>query len=250
MPPLVTLHRTDKAFANGTRALSGIDLTVEAGEFVSLLGPSGCGKSTLLRLVAGLTEPNGGELRRDRALTVAGGIGYVFQDPTLLPWASVAENVWLPLRLAGESRRQAAGRIGEALARVGLDGFAAARPHELSGGMRMRVSIARALVTEPRLLLLDEPFAALDEITRTRLCDDLRRLWERQPLTVLFVTHAVAEAVFLSSRVVVMTARPGRIYHECPIPLVTPRAADVRNTVAFVDLCRELSGGLSAAMAA
>ncbi|WP_223291611.1 ABC transporter ATP-binding protein [Defluviicoccus vanus] len=200
MAALLTLQQVDKRFATGNLALSGINIRVNAGEFLSLIGPSGCGKSTLLRLVAGLTQATGGQLGRDPALDASGGIGYVFQEPTLLPWATVANNVWLPLRLAGLPRAAAADRVAETLSMVGLDSVAAARPPQLSGGMRMRVSIARALVTRPRLLLLDEPFAALDEITRMRLTDDLHHLWRRAQLTVMFVTHNVFEACYLSTR--------------------------------------------------
>lgn len=249
MASLLTLQQVDKRFATGTLALSGINLRIDAGEFLSLIGPSGCGKSTLLRLVAGLTQATGGRLSREPALDASGGIGYVFQEPTLLPWATVADNVWLPLRLAGLPRATAADRVAETLSMVSLDSVAAARPHQLSGGMRMRVSIARALVTRPRLLLLDEPFAALDEITRMRLTDDLHHLWRRAQLTVMFVTHNVFEACYLSTRVITMAARPGRIHADQPIALPQPRAAALRTSAAFLDLCREASERLAAAMA-
>jgi NitT/TauT family transport system ATP-binding protein len=247
--PLVTLDHVDKIFANGTRALQAVDLSIAAGEFVSLLGPSGCGKSTALRLIAGLTEPSRGTIAWQDAKAKQGGIGFVFQEPTLLPWATVFDNIHLPLRLAGESKGAAKPRIEEAIELVGLGGFAAAYPRELSGGMRMRVSIARALVTRPRLLLLDEPFAALDEITRFKLNDDLLALHARQGWTVVFVTHSTFESVFLSSRVVVMTPRPGRIAAELPIDLPYPRRAALRTELAYVEQCRLLSDLLARAMA-
>jgi NitT/TauT family transport system ATP-binding protein len=250
MSPLLTLSGVSKAFDNGRLALADIDLQVDAGSFVSLVGPSGCGKSTLLRLVAGLVPMSGGTLARDPALNAAGGIGYVFQDPTLMPWATVADNVWLPLRLQGHTYRDVADRVDDALERVGLSDFANARPRQLSGGMRMRVSIARALATRPKLLLLDEPFAALDEITRLRLNDDLHALWRSERLTVIFVTHNVVEAAFLSTRVVTMTARPGRIYNERSIVLPDERPPTLRTKASSVGLCREISDQFAAAMAA
>ena len=212
--PVVALKRVGKTFANGVVALARLDLDVRSGEFVSLLGPSGCGKSTALRIVAGLSEPTSGtvEWLEAEAARAAGPrrIGFVFQEPTLMPWATVAANVRLPLKLAGlEPSAQA--RVDAALARVGLSGFAQSYPRELSGGMKMRTSIARALVTEPTLLLMDEPFAALDEITRFRLNNDLLALWQSLGKTVVFVTHSVFESVYLSQRVIVMTSRPGRI---------------------------------------
>ncbi len=213
--PLVDLAHVSKTYSNGVEALSGLELAVEEGEFVTLIGPSGCGKSTVLRLIAALDAPSAG------SVSWPGGrpdLGYVFQEPTLMPWASVFDNIWLPLRLAGQSRRQAEAAISEAMELVGLADFARARPDELSGGMKMRVSIARALVTRPRLLLMDEPFAALDEITRFRLNDELLALKQRLGFTVVFVTHSVFEAVYLSSRIVVMTPRPGRIAGEFSIP--------------------------------
>jgi len=202
--PLLSLSGVVKRYANGQLALDGLDLTVGAGEFVSLVGPSGCGKSTALRLMAGLETPSTGKLRRRGGEMPA--LGFVFQDPTLMPWARVADNVFLPLRLAGQSRDEAAAAVHEALERVGLAQRADAWPRELSGGMRMRVSIARALVTRPQLLLMDEPFAALDEISRQRLDDDLLALWREQQFAVVFVTHSVDEAVYLSERVLVMAA--------------------------------------------
>src|SRR5262245_30894373 len=223
--PVVALHDVGKVYANGIVALDGLDLDVRAGEFLSLLGPSGCGKSTALRLIAGLSAPSRGSLtwpqgpmQRDGR-----GIGFVFQEPTLMPWATAFGNVYLPLRLAGIARDKAALDVTEALAGVGLADASDVYPRELSGGMKMRVSIARALVTRPELLLMDEPFAALDEITRFRLNDDLLALWQSLGKTVVFVTHSVFESVYLSSRIVVMTPRPGRVFAELAIDAPYPR---------------------------
>src|SRR5580693_6311520 len=187
MPPLLSLEGVRKVFRNGTLALDRVDLAIEKGAFVSLLGPSGCGKSTLLRIIAGLVEPSAGTIEGRDAL--AGRMGFVFQEPTLMPWATVWDNVYLPLRLSGSSRSAVVGRVGDMIESVGLAGFESVYPRELSGGMRMRVSIARALVTRPQLLLLDEPFAALDEMTRFKLNNDLLRLWAKGSFTVIFVTH-------------------------------------------------------------
>ena len=245
--PLVSLAGVRKVFRNGTVALDGVDLTVAKGSFLSILGPSGCGKSTLLRIIAGLSDPSGGSIRGADAL--AGRIGFVFQEPTLMPWASVWENVYLPLRLAGHSRGAVAARIAETLAEVGLEGFEGAYPRELSGGMKMRVSIARALVTDPALLLLDEPFAALDEITRFKLNEDILRLWQQRHWTVIFVTHSVFESAFLSSRVVVMAPRPGRVVAEVPVDLPYPREPALRTAPEYAEFCRGLSRRLQEAMA-
>src|SRR5579863_2019480 len=245
--PLLSLSGIGKTFRNGTRALDGVDLDVEEGAFVSLLGPSGCGKSTLLRIIAGLTDPNSGIVRGREALS--GQIGFVFQEPTLMPWATVEDNVYLPLRLHDLPRAEVAERIGATLEALGLKGFEHAYPRELSGGMRMRVSIARALVTSPRLLLLDEPFAALDEITRFRLNEDLLWLWQQHRWTVIFVTHSVFESVFLANRVVVMSPRPGRVAADFPIGLPYPRIASLRTAPEYTDLCRAVSGSLAEAMA-
>jgi NitT/TauT family transport system ATP-binding protein len=201
-------------------ALHDVSLSIRPGDFVALLGPSGCGKSTLLRLIAGLDQPDSGFLAWEQGhAPKPGDIGFVFQDATLLPWASAAENVLLPLRLKGIPRETATPEVHAALHSVGLDGFEAARPRQLSGGMRMRVSIARALVTRPRILLMDEPFAALDEFTRHKLQEDLLSLWQDLRCTVVFVTHSIYEAAFLARRVVLMTPRPGRIDHEIASPL-------------------------------
>ncbi len=207
---MLRLERAGRRFANGTIALRDVSLRIRDGDFIALLGPSGCGKSTLLRLIAGLDEPDSGEIVRDGI--VQSEIGFVFQDATLLPWATALDNVSLPLRLRG--RRDVGDAARSALARVGLAGFEGARPRELSGGMRMRVSIARSLVAQPRLLLMDEPFAALDEFTRHALQADLRQLWASAGCSVVFVTHSIYEAAYLARRIVVMSPRPGRIVAE------------------------------------
>ena len=229
--PAVEVLSAEKTYPNGTQALLPVDLTIEEGEFVTLLGPSGCGKSTLLKMVAGLLEPTDGRLhlwRKPVAQLDESGkkMAFVFQSPTLMPWASVQTNVRLPLDLAGVPRAEADARETEALALVGLSKFANALPRALSGGMQMRVSIARGLVTQPDLLLMDEPFGALDEITRHKLDADLLDLWRKKKLTVIFVTHSIHEAVFLSSRVVMMAARPGRVVEEFCIDAPYPRTAD------------------------
>ena len=245
--PIVEVAGIGKTFRNGTVALAGIDLRVAPGAFLSLLGPSGCGKSTLLRLIAGLAPPSEGRIALSGVAT--GKIGFAFQEPTLMPWASVWDNVYLPLRLMGVARAAAAPKIEATLAAVGLDAFAKTYPRELSGGMKMRVSIARALVTDPQLLLLDEPFAALDEITRFKLNEDLLALWQSQRWTVIFVTHSVFESVFLSNRIVVMTKRPGRIAAEMPIDLAYPREAALRTASDYTQLCAKLSAILAKAAA-
>jgi NitT/TauT family transport system ATP-binding protein len=245
----VSAEGIDKVFPNGVRALQRIDLVVRNGEFVTLLGPSGCGKSTLLRILAGLTSPSAGQLRRDGGGGPARPLAFVFQQPTLMPWASVTANVRLPLDLAGTDRAQAQARVRDALALVGLSGFEAAYPRELSGGMQMRTSIARALVTEPGLLLMDEPFGALDEITRARLDRDVRDLWSRQRLTVVFVTHSIYEAVFLSTRVLVLSARPGRVVGEVAIDEPHPRTGAFRTSERHAQWCRRLSELLAAGSA-
>ena len=240
---IVRMSAVSKTFANGTVALSGLDLAVREHEFVGVVGPSGCGKSTALRLIAGLATASAGAVAKTRR-----PIGFVFQEPTLMPWATVFDNVRLPLGLAGRPAADSRAKIDETLAMVGLDGFSGAYPRELSGGMKMRVSIARALVTEPSLLLLDEPFAALDEITRMRLNDDLLALWRAQRWTVVFVTHSVFESVYLSSRVLVMTARPGRIVAEIAIPRPYPRDTGFRMSEDYNGYCRAVSARLSEAM--
>ena len=248
MSTLVEVKGVGKTFANGTQALAGMSLAVQAGEFLSLLGPSGCGKSTVLRMIAGLAEPTGGVIQRHLGERAANDIGFVFQEPTLMPWATVFDNVLLPLKLQGIARAAAQPRVEEALALVGLAGFAKSYPRELSGGMKMRVSIARALITRPRLLLMDEPFAALDEITRMKLNDDLLRLWAEFKLTIVFVTHSVYESVYLSSRVVVMAARPGRVVADEPIAQPYPRSEEFRLSPEYAQACRRVSQALHGAV--
>ena len=245
---IVRLERVGKTFENGTVALAGVDLAVARGEFLSLLGPSGCGKSTILRLIAGLDTPTTGTLAWDGARQRQ-EVGFVFQEPTLMPWARVFENVWLPLRLAGTSRREAEGRVMDALTSVGLQDFHRAYPRELSGGMKMRVSIARALATDPKLLLMDEPFAALDEITRFRLNDDLLRLWAEKGWTVVFVTHSVFESVYLSTRIAVMSGRPGRIVDEVRVDEPFPRSDAFRTSPQYGATAQRTSAALHDAMA-
>jgi NitT/TauT family transport system ATP-binding protein len=244
----VRLRGVTKVYDNGVTALGPLDLDVARGEFVSLLGPSGCGKSTALRLIAGLGAPSSGTVDVSHPANQADGrhpIGFVFQEPTLMPWASVRENVRLPLKLAHMPASEADDRIGDALAQVGLTEFADAFPRELSGGMKMRVSLARALVTDPDILLMDEPFAALDEITRFRLNNDLLALWRGLHKIVIFVTHSVFESVYLSQRVIVMTARPGRISSEFRIDTPEPRGEDFRTSAEYAAYCREVSNALA-----
>jgi NitT/TauT family transport system ATP-binding protein len=248
------LRAVGKCFASGVTALDGIDLDIHRGEFLSLLGPSGCGKSTLLRIIAGLSEPSSGIrrlwLETDRAGHIpAGRIGFVFQDPTLMPWSTVVDNVLLPFRLAGRIGPGERERASAEIQSVGLAGFERAYPRQLSGGMRMRVSIARALVTDPDLLLLDEPFAALDEITRMGLNDDLMRLWESRRPTVVFVTHSVFESVYLSTRIAIMTPRPGHIVAELPVELPQPRERALRTSPRYTALCASVSEQLVRGMA-
>jgi NitT/TauT family transport system ATP-binding protein len=254
-PPIVALKGVAKTFANGTLALDGLDLAVRPGEFVSLLGPSGCGKSTALRLIAGLSEPSRGDITwggapRSAPTPHGRDIGFVFQEPTLMPWATVERNVALPLRLRGMPAGAAAPRVTAALARVGLASFGAAYPRELSGGMKMRASIARALVTDASLLLMDEPFAALDEITRFMLNNDLLEVWQALAKTIVFVTHSVFESVYLSSRIVVMAPRPGRVAAEIAIDAPYPRSESFRTSAEYAGYCRLVSEALGKAMAA
>jgi NitT/TauT family transport system ATP-binding protein len=249
-PPLVSLRGVTKVFSNGTVALQDLSLDIAEGEFMSLLGPSGCGKSTALRIIAGLGEPTSGAVDWSDGSDARHEVGFVFQEPTLMPWATVFGNVWLPLRLRGVTKNAARDPVMEALAMVGLEGFADSYPRELSGGMKMRVSIARALITRPKLLLMDEPFAALDEITRFRLNNDLLRLWESFGWTVIFVTHSVFESVYLSERVVVMAARPGRVFREVAIDAPYPRDDAFRTSAVYAEHCRRASAALHDAMAA
>jgi len=247
--PAVEALSVEKTYPNGTRALLPVNLTVREGEFVTLLGPSGCGKSTLLKMVAGLLGPSDGRLllwRKPVGEVESTGprLSFVFQEATHMPWASVMGNVRLPLDLAGVPRAQSEPRVRAALELVGLSAFERQRPRELSGGMQMRVSIARGLVTEPTLLLMDEPFGALDEITRNRLDAELLDLWRSKKLTVLFVTHSIHEAVYLSQRVIVMAARPGRIVEEVLIDEPYPRGPDFRVSQAFSQHAKRLQDSL------
>jgi NitT/TauT family transport system ATP-binding protein len=246
----VELIDVAKSYSGGALAVDGLSAALMEGEFVTLLGPSGCGKSTALRLIAGLTAPTRGVVRRtwDGEPEAGRNIGCVFQDATLLPWASVWKNVYLPLRLAGVARAAAQPRVDEALALVGLTDFARSYPRQLSGGMKMRAAVARAIVTQPRLMLLDEPLGALDEITRQRLNDDLLGLWRTRRWTALFITHSVFEAVYLSTRVLVMSPRPGRIVADVPIDLSEVRTPEMRISGRYVELCRAVSAALQLAM--
>jgi NitT/TauT family transport system ATP-binding protein len=249
--PLLTLKGVGKVYSTGVVALKNVNLAIGQGEFLSLLGPSGCGKSTVLRLIAGL-----GELSQGSVIWAGGDnrvaqndIGFVFQEPTLMPWANVFKNVYLPLKLRGLSKNEARARVENAIEQVGLAGFSDAYPRELSGGMRMRVSIARALVAQPKILLMDEPFAALDEITRFRLNDDLLRLWADQKWTVVFVTHSVYESVYLSNRIVIMSARPGRVHADMAVDAPYPRNDEYRTSTVYNEYCRAASAHLAEAMA-
>jgi NitT/TauT family transport system ATP-binding protein len=246
MSVAIELKRVDKRYARGGVAVRAISMVVQAGQFVSLLGPSGCGKSTLLRLIAGLDAPSAGEVRVDGRPATGRPVpmSYVFQEPTLMPWASLLDNVALPLRIAGTARAPARAAAAAALSAVSLQDRSEAFPAELSGGMKMRGSIARALVTRPAVLLLDEPFAALDEITRQRLNDDLLAQWSARAPTAVFVTHSVFEAVYLSQRVLVMGGRPGRLVADLPVPLAYPRIAAMRLEPAFLQHCRAVSEAL------
>ena len=244
--PLLRLAGIEKVYPNGARALRDLTLDVHEGEFLSLLGPSGCGKSTALRMIAGLSRPSAGTIAW--ANDKRPELGFVFQDAVLMPWASAFDNVWLPMRLAGHSRADAAGKIEAAFDLVGLRGFEKAYPRELSGGMRMRVSIARALVLRPALLLMDEPFAALDEITRLRLNDDLLRLKQELGTTVIFVTHSVFESVYLSTRIAVFSARPGRIAATLDIDEPLPRGEDFRLSPRYAQACKRASDALHATL--
>jgi NitT/TauT family transport system ATP-binding protein len=252
-PVGIRISGVARVFGGSVRALDGIDLTVPAGQFLAILGPSGCGKSTLLRLIAGLDGPDSGTIELDDAVPREpvestahdhAPISYVFQDAQLLPWRTVLRNVELPLELAGRNRTARRELARAALHRVGLGDAVDRYPAQLSGGMKMRVSLARALVTRPRLLLLDEPFAALDEITRQKLDDQLRDLWRAMGLTVVFVTHSTIEAAFLAQRAIVMSPRPGRIVLDTPIALPIERGNAIRSTAEFAAAGRLLYAAL------
>ncbi|MEN9221601.1 MAG: ABC transporter ATP-binding protein [Thermostichus sp. BF3_bins_97] len=253
--PVITLSHVSKVYSNGTVALQDMNMTIQEGQFVSLVGPSGCGKSTVLRLVAGLGNMTAGSIEWGQALENSPPnrqgdhkLAFVFQEPALMPWATVMDNVRLPLKLAGEPKQKADQDVLEALQLVSLRGFERSFPRELSGGMRMRVSIARALVTKPQVLLMDEPFGALDEITRSKLNSDVLELWQAKRWTVIFVTHNIYEAVYLSNRVVVMAARPGRVVADIPIDAPYPRSEEFRTSPLYNDYCREVSARLHEAM--
>ena len=239
--PIITLDRVSKEFGD-VLAIDDMSMAIREGEFVTLLGPSGCGKSTALKLVAGFLQLTAGTITISPPKGDAEhDLGFVFQEPTLMPWASVFDNVYLPLQLAGVAHGDGEPRVREALKEVGLSRFARSYPRQLSGGMKMRVSIARALVTRPRILLMDEPFAALDEMTRSKLNNDLVRLANGHRLTVVFVTHSVFESVYLSTRVIVMAARPGRLVADLPLDAPWPRREDYRTSIEFTDEARRIS---------
>lgn len=244
-PPVIAQLREVSVDYRGRRAVGPVSLELARNEIVALVGPSGCGKSTILRLIAGLEAPTGGEIILGAG---PGETSVVFQAPTLMPWASAAANVALPLELSGVVKEVARGRANEALSRVKLPDKGHYKPAQLSGGMAMRVALARALVSNPKLFLMDEPFAALDEITRFRLNEDLMRIWRERQCTVIFVTHSVFEAAFLSQRVAVMSPRPGRIVAEEPIDLPILRVPELRTDPAYSAICRKLSDRLAVAM--
>ena len=250
--PQVTLTGVTKTYGSNPPVLQNIDLTIAKGEFVSLIGPSGCGKSTLLKLVSGLTNATSGTILVDGMTPVNARetISYIFQDATLLPWRTVTSNVGLGLELEHVSREIRKEKVQSLLELVGLTHVARSYPRQLSGGMKMRVSVARALATRPRLLLMDEPFGALDEMTRDRLNEELLRLRAEQNWTALFVTHSVAEAVFLSTRVIVLAPSPGRIAQEIPIDLPFPRTSETRESPQFESLVTEVSRALRGVHAA
>ena len=248
MNTLLELSDVEKRYDNGTLALERVNLKVGQHEFVSLLGPSGCGKSTALKMIAGLSPVTAGSIVwSDSIGDHAKDISFVFQEPTLMPWTKVFENVWLPLRLKGVSLETAKPMVDAVLEKVGLSQFAHVYPRELSGGMKMRVSIARAMITKPRLLLMDEPFAALDEMTRFKLNNDTLALWQAQQFTTIFVTHSVYESVYLSNRIIVMAARPGRMIADIAINEPYPRTDSFRNTSRYAELCVKVSQALQKA---
>jgi len=248
-PTLLSMTHVDKIFGRDVVALKDMNLRVGQGDFISFLGPSGCGKSTALRLIAGLSHPTSGTIRWEQE-RAHGDLSVVLQEPTLMPWATVSDNVWLPFRLQGKAKNQVKDEILEALKLVGLEKFQNAYPRELSGGMKMRVSIARAMVTRPRLILMDEPFAALDEITRFKLNNDLLEMKSRLNCTVIFVTHSVFESVFLSDRIIVMAARPGRVVRELQVDEPYPRTETFRTSADYAAQCRDASDALHEAMGA
>ncbi|NEO28256.1 MAG: ABC transporter ATP-binding protein [Kamptonema sp. SIO4C4] len=245
--PAVLLEQVSKVYQNGTTALQNLNLQIQEGEFVSLVGSSGCGKSTVLRLIAGLGELSSGAIARHLPQGNQ-DMAFVFQDAALMPWATVLENVCLPLKLAHTSPRFSRSAAQDILHLVGLTGFENTYPRQLSGGMKMRVSIARALVTQPHLLLMDEPFGALDEITRSKLNRDLLNLWQDQRWTVVFVTHNIYEAVYLSNRVIVMSNRPGQVFADIPIDAPYPRDEEFRTSQLCNEYCRQVGHALEKAI--
>ena len=254
--PILTLEQVGKTYANGTVALQDFNLKVQPATITSLVGPSGCGKSTVLRIVSGLGDLTSGHLtwadegqgNPKRSQGNPHKLAYVFQEPALMPWATVMDNVRLPLKLAKVPKRQSLEAVSDAIAQVGLQGIERCYPRELSGGMKMRVSIARALVTQPQILLMDEPFGALDEMTRGKLNQELLTLQHQRNLTILFVTHSIYEAVYLAHKVVVMASKPGRVITEIPIDAAHPREPDYRTSPQFNRYCRDVSHCLSQAM--
>lgn len=243
--PIIRMDRVSKKFGQTVLAVDNMSLDIREGEFITFLGPSGCGKSTALKMIAGLMPVTAGTISiTPPSSDTEQDLGFVFQEPTLMPWATVFDNVYLPLRLAGVKRSEAEPRVMDVLKEVGLSRFATSYPRELSGGMKMRVSIARALVTHPRILLMDEPFAALDEMTRSKLNDDVVRLANEHKLTVIFVTHSVFESVYLSTRVIVMAARPGRLAADIPMDTLWPRSDEWRISPEFSAEARKVSDTL------
>ena len=236
----ISCHHINKIYANGTVALQDMNLTINQGEFVTIVGPSGCGKSTVLRLIAKLSDVTSGQIESNINQS-KNELAFVFQEPALMPWSQVIDNVHLPLKLAGISLKESRKTVQEAINLVGLDGFERSYPRQLSGGMKMRVSIARALVTRPRIVLMDEPFGALEEMTRSKLNSDLLEVWQKRNWTVVFVTHNIYEAVYLSQRVIVMAARPGRVVADVKIDATYPRSEDFRTWQLCNDYCREIS---------
>ncbi|MBW4641657.1 MAG: ABC transporter ATP-binding protein [Goleter apudmare HA4340-LM2] len=245
--PAIALTQISKVYANGTVAVQDLDLVIPESQFVSLVGASGCGKSTVLRLIAGLEASSSGSVEWG-VPQPARKLAFVFQDAALMPWANVRENVHLPLKLAGVSSQDSQALVQQALALVGLEGVGHIYPRELSGGMKMRVSIARALVTQPNILLMDEPFGSLDEITRSKLNSDLLNLWEQNRWTVVFVTHSIYEAVYLSNRVLVMGANSGRIVADITIDAAYPRNEEFRTSTVYNEYCRQVSRCLATAI--
>ena len=244
--PAIALNHVSKVYSNGTIALQDMNLTIEKSQFVSLVGPSGCGKSTVLKIIAGLSKMSSGTIESDSINSQRQSkLAFVFQEAALMPWATVIDNVLLPLKLAKVPKKEANALVEEAIALVGLKGFERAYPRQLSGGMKMRVSIARSLVTKPDILLMDEPFGALDEITRSKLNSDLLNLWQRKHWTVIFVTHNIYESVYLSNRVIVMAARPGRVVADLTIDVPYPRSEEFRTSPLYNQYCREVAACLS-----